>query len=375
MRIGIDIRPLMQARYSGVSHYTLHMLRALFAHDTVNQYVLFYNSHKEVVLPKFIGENITYCRLQYPNKLFNAALAFLRRPYVDELMDGVDVLYVPNLNFISWSPRCQTVMTVHDLSFMRFPEFFGHKMRLWHQITRPEKIFKKATALVAVSENTKRDLVDLLGIGPDKIKVLYEGVDPDCYVFTQDDPRLSQVREKYHLPQKFILYLGTLEPRKNIETLIEAYQTLETDAELVIAGGAGWKTESIYKLAKNNSKIHFIGYINAQDKGALYNLAHIFVYPSYYEGFGLPLLEAMACGVPVIAGSNSAQVEVVVNSGILIDPYNVNDVAQAIQLLLSDQDVYTYYKEAGLKRAEQFSWDKAGKQLLQILTNTYENRH
>jgi glycosyltransferase involved in cell wall biosynthesis len=294
---------------------------------------------------------------------------------VDRLMGGVDVLYVPNLNFISWSSACQIVMTVHDLSFMRFPEFFGLKMRLWHYITRPEKIFKKVDTLIAVSENTKRDLVDLLHISPEKIKVLYEGVDPDCHVFAQDDSRLSHVREKYHLPKKFILYLGTLEPRKNIETLIEAYQALETDAELVIAGGTGWKTQSIYKLARGNSKIHFMGYIDAQDKGALYNLAHIFVYPSYYEGFGLPLLEAMACGVPVIAGSNSAQVEVVADSGLLIDPYNVNDVAQAIQLLLSDQDVYTYYKEVGLKRTQQFSWDEAGKQLLQILTHAYENRH
>ncbi len=375
MRIGIDIRPLMQAQYSGVSHYTLYMLRALFAQDRENHYTLFYNSHKEAALPEFVGENITYCRLKYPNKLFNASLALMGHPHLDRVMGTVDVLYVPNLNFISWSASCQTVITVHDLSFIRFPEFFSPKMRAWHWLTRPEKTLQRADRLIAVSENTKRDLIDLLHIDPAKIEVIYEGIDPSCCVLDDDCIKLSAIKIKYNLPDTFILYLGTLEPRKNIETLIETYRKLETDVHLVIAGGQGWKTESIYRAAEGNDKIHFIGYVGASDKNALYNLAKLFVYPSYYEGFGLPLLEAMACGTPVIAGCNSSQVEVVGDAGLLVDPYNVTDLVQAIQLLFENPDVYELYRNKGLARAQSFSWETAGRQLLQTLTTTYENRH
>jgi len=366
MKIGIDVRSLMDKNYSGVGWYTFNILKSLFELDKQNQYLLFYNSAHQVELPKFEFDNVKYVGFNYPNKIFNLVVNFVSWPKIDKLVGGVDVFLVPNFHFISLTGVCNKVVVVHDLSFLQNPEFFSIKMWLWHKLILAKNILKSADVIVADSISTKRDLIELLNISVDKIKVIYLGVD-DKYQRIIDDNKLAEVRNKYGLKDKFIFYLGTLEPRKNIESIIEAYNQMDTDHQLVIGGGQGWKTDMIYKLAKENANIKLIGYIDELDKPAVYSLASCLVYPSYYEGFGLPLLEAMACGCPVICGNNSSQGEIVADAGLIINPYNINEIKKAMELIIENKDFAGELASRGLKRSQNFSWDKTAKQVLEIL--------
>lgn len=365
MKIAIDVRCLMNNQYSGVSFYTLNLLKALFELDSSNEYILFYNSSKKPKMPTFEHPNVRYVGFNYPNKLFNLSLMLRGKPEIDRLIGDCDVFFVPNLNFLSLSGDCRKILTIHDLSFLQFPEFFNHKMRLWHKLVLKKMNLKHFDTIMADSQSTKNDIIDLLNIKPEKVKVNYLGVEEQ---FKQLESGLDAVKQKYNLPERFILYLGTLEPRKNVESIIEAYNDLNHD--LVIAGGRGWKCQKIFKLAKNNPRIRFVDYIDNEDKPSLYNLADLFVCPSYYEGFGLPLLEAMACGTPVIAGNNSSQIEVVGNAGILVDPYNINDIKEAIRTVLSDDDLRQYLVKRGLTRAKEFSWSKTAAEILEVFQNS-----
>ncbi|MDO8669333.1 MAG: glycosyltransferase family 1 protein [Candidatus Buchananbacteria bacterium] len=365
MKIGIDVRCLMVDNYSGISWYAFNLLKSIFELDKENEYILFYNSSRKVNLPRFDHQNVRSAGFSHSNKIFNLSLLLADKPKIDKIIGGVDVFFMPNINFSALSNDCRKIITVHDLSYLRYPQFWTLKSRFWHQVLTAKRIIQEADAVIAVSENTKQDLIDLLSINPEKIKVIYEGVDQKFQIIT-NQVELDRVQKKYKLPGKFILYLGTLEPRKNIESLIEAFSKLKTDHYLVIGGGVGWKAKRIIKLAKASNKIKIIGYVDEIDKRGLYNLADLFVYPSYYEGFGLPLVEAMACGVPVIGGSNSSQVEVVSGAGLLVDPYNINDIVKAMEFILGDQVLREKLVRSGLDNIKKYNWQQTAKETLEL---------
>lgn len=365
MKIGIDARCLMQKNYSGVSWYAFNLLSALFEIDRRNDYVLFYNNSKPIGMPKFNLANVKYAEFNHSNKLLNLSLNFFNRPKIDQMIGGVDLMLIPNINFMALSDNCRKVVTVHDLSFLRYPQFFTTKSRIWHKILMSKKLLQNADAIIAVSSSTKRDLIDLLGINENKIKVIYEGVD-EKFMLVKNFDELERVKKRYKLPAKFILYLGTLEPRKNIESIISAYNQLATDCQLVIGGGDGWKSHKIKRLAGLNPKVKLIGYVKEEDKRGLYTLADLFVYPSYYEGFGLPPIEAMACGTPVIVGANSSQVEVVGSAGLLVDPYNVNEIAEAMKIILKDAKIRTGLIANGFENVKRFKWNETAQETLKI---------
>ena len=368
MKIGIDIRCLMNGNYAGVSWYAYNLLKNIFALDSDNQYVLFYNSGKPVSLPEFKQGNISYHGCRFPNKLFNLSLNFFNYPEIDRLIGGVDLFFVPNLHFISWSPHCQKIITVHDLSFLRFPEFFTAKMRLWHKLIIKKNILGQADLIIADSFNTKKDLIELLGIPADKIKVIHLGIDRK-YFTALSAVQLAETRKKYGLPDKFILSLGTLEPRKNLEGVIAAYKSLATDASLVIAGGRGWKIKPAGSLFSADKRVRYVGYIDEADKPALYQLASLLVYPSFYEGFGLPLVEAMASGCPVIAGFNSSQPEVVGTAGLLVDPHDINAIAKALDDLLASDGFPKEMSAKGKEQAAKFSWEFTAAETIKLFNN------
>jgi len=366
MKIGIDVRCLMNRQYSGVSWYTFNLLRALFSLDQKNQYLLFYNSSKMVTLPDFNYINVDWYGYRFPNKLFNFSLNFFHQPQLDKLLGGCDIFFSPNLHFISLSSSCRYLLTVHDLSFLLYPNFFTFKQRFWHWLILKNKILDKATLIISDSYNTKNDLINLLKIPSEKIKVCWLGVNNN-YQPIKDPTELTRVKNKYHLPDNFILSLGSLEPRKNLISVIKVFNQINLPVNLVIAGAAGWKNQKINRLIKNNSKIKLLDYIAEEDKPALYNLSKILVYPSFYEGFGLPILEAMACGTPVIAGANSAQGEVLADAGLLVDPDNINQLRQAIDLLLNDSILRQIFIARGLERVKNFTWENTAQQFLQII--------
>ncbi|HUV05756.1 MAG TPA: glycosyltransferase family 1 protein, partial [Armatimonadota bacterium] len=236
---------------------------------------------------------------------------------------------------------------------------------------------KKADAIIAISESTKRDIVELLGAPEHKIYTTLLGVDPPYRPVS--DERKERVAREHGLGHSTILYLGTLEPRKNIPALLAAFSQARKsspakDCTLVLAGGKGWFFNQTFKLVEDlglKESVRFTGYVPAEDLPALYSAATVFVYPSLHEGFGLPPLEAMACGTPVITSNASSLPEVVGDAGIMVDPYNVEELAGAILRVLCDPDLRQEMSAKGLERAKKFSWEETARQTLKV----YERVH
>lgn len=368
MKIGIDIRTLMDKSYSGVPEYTLNLVREILAQDKKSRYKLFYNCFGRAKTPDFRSENVEIVKSDYPNKLFNYLLQKnLGFPKIDRLL-GVDLFFLPHINFIALSGRARSVLTIHDLSFLRYPEFFSARKNFWHRMINVRKLAWRADRIVAVSDHTKTDIVELLGAPADKVETIYSGVSGQFKPLEGQEGKLPEIKNKYHLPDKYIFFLGTLEPRKNVAGLIKAYSELLdvdpglADFGLVIAGGRGWHSDEIFaawRASKYKDKIKFLGYVEAADKAYLYNLASVFVYPSFYEGFGFPPLEAMASGVPVVTSFSSSLPEVTGEAAILIDPYNINDIAWAIREILKNKSLADKLIAMGLARAKEFTWQKA----------------
>jgi len=363
MRIAVDIRPLLDPQKTGVSLYALNLVRWL-AKRGAHDYRLFCNSYgrpfPEEAPPEYI--NVRHCRTRWPNKALNACIAAFGHPRIDRMVGGAEVLYLPNLNFAAAS--CPTVVTVHDLSFRRYPEFFSPKQRILRRLIDTDSLLKKAAIVIAVSKHTKDDIIETYGIAEDRIRIVTPAVSGEFQ--PRDGKKIAAVRSKYGLPESFILYLGTLEPRKNVAGLIRAFEMAGTDTDLVIVGGKGWMYDHIFEAAARSPKrkrIHFLGYVDEWDKPALYCAASTLVYPSFYEGFGMPALEAMACGTPVIASHASSLGEVVGDAGLLINPANPEEIAWAIDNMLADAALRERCRTKGMERAADFSWEKGAQEL------------
>jgi len=365
----------MDAQYSGVSEYTLNLLKEILKLDNKNDYRLFYNCFGDCPgIPEFVGKNVKVIKYDYPNKIFNYLLCkFFNYPKMDKELD-VDIFFMPHINFIGLSRGRRKVITIHDLSFLEYPEFFNWRKNFWHKMINVKKLIKRFDCMVAVSENTKRDIIELCGVSESKIKVIYAGVGEEFRKIV-DDEKLLEVKNKYKLPDKFILYLGTVEPRKNVDGIIKAYNEIRTknqkltNVKLIVAGGRGWKSNNIYKeweQSKFKDDVIFLGYVDNADKPYLYNLATMFVYPSFYEGFGFPPLEAMACGLPVVASFAASLPELTAAASLMVDPYNIDDIAIAMQEVLTDENLKNKLIEEGFSRAKNFSWRKTAEEYLKI---------
>lgn len=376
MNIGIDIRPLMSPTRTGVGEYTCELISAILKEDKKNQYFLFYNSYSDVSenIPDWKQDNVKYVITRWPNKLFNGLIKMTGMPKLDKIINNLDIFFSPNLNFTSLSKKTKFILTVHDLPFELFPEFFSPRQRLWHKTINPKKQCRRADLILVPSENTKRDVVDRYKINPEKIKVLYHGLPQIFYKKELVDNQ--KIKEKYNLPGKFILFLGTVELRKNITGLIKAFEmaqkSLPANYSLVIAGTKGWDYKKIYECACSSSikeKIKFIGYVEPNEKPALYSLSHLFVYPSFYEGFGFPVIEAMACGTPVITSNRSSLPEITENAACLINPNNTASISQGIIKVLNDKNIRERFISQGTKQAQKFNWAETAQKWLTLASN------
>lgn len=386
MKIGIDVRCLAEGRRTGVEEYTLNVLRNLFEIDRKNDYVIFLNSFREPEaglnwIEKY--SNVTLKKFRFPNKLLNLFFWYFGWPKIDKMLGGVDVLFMPNITFFGLSGKTKLISTIHDLSFERYPEFFSTKRWLWHIFVNPKKICRRANKIIAVSESTKKDLVSLYEINAGKIEVIRNGLAEKFKVINRNDEKLIKIKEKYRLPYKFILYFGTIEPRKNVISVLKAFEILKkTENEdmkkikLVIAGSDGWSSKEAYFLIKNSrqkDEIILINNVQEEDKEYLYNLASIFVYPSFFEGFGFPPLEAMASGVPVIVSNNSSVAEIVGEAGILIDPGRPSEIFLALREILSNRGLQEKLVQKGLQKTKKFQWKTGAEDFLKVCYNLGNN--
>ena len=368
MNIGVDIRCLMSSVRTGVGEYTCQLLDAVFKIDKTNQYFLFYNSSKDVsqYIPKWEQENVRYVATRWPNKLLNLLL-FLKVLKLENLVIEnclkiknlklkINIWFSPNLNFTSLSKKTKLILTVHDLSFEFLPECFTLKQRLWHWFLRPKKQCHRADLILAPSENTADDIVSEYSVDRTKVRVVGHG------------HKLQITNYKLQIKDKYILYLGTLEPRKNVGVLIEAYKKLTNfkTYKLTIAGDRGWKSDKIMRLIKNTAGVEYVGYVDAAKKAELYQNASLFVFPSLYEGFGLPVLEAMSAGAPVITSNRSSLPEVGGDAVYYVNPNNISELAEAMKTVLGDEKLRQAMIQKGLEQAKKFDWDKSAQMLLSL---------
>jgi glycosyltransferase involved in cell wall biosynthesis len=292
----------------------------------------------------------------------------LRLPVPVEWFTGpVDIFH--STDFVLPPVRqAKTILTVHDLTFMRLPHCAQAGLRAYLNNVVPRSI-ERANLVLADSQSTKNDLIELLGVSPDKIEVVYAGVERRFRPM-KGEVALRRVKKRYGLNFRFILSLGTLEPRKNFTRLVEAYALMrDKELKLVIAGGKGWLYDEIFAKVEELSledKIVFPGFIADEDLPALYNLAELFVFPSLYEGFGLPPLEAMACGTPVVTSDRPSLPEVVGEAGLMVEATDSEALAEAMEQVLTDEDLRREMREKGLRQAEKFTWEAAAGKLLDV---------
>jgi glycosyltransferase involved in cell wall biosynthesis len=323
-------------------------------------------------------------RLPFHDKWLMRGWQRLRLPIPVELIVGkVDLFHSPDFTLPPTLPGVPTLLTVHDLSFIRDPDSAWPSLRAFLNQAVPRSV-RRASHVLADSQATKNDLIELFGTPAEKITVLYSGVEAR-FAPRRDRAGIDRVCAKYHLPRPFILSVGTLQPRKNYGRLIEAFgqfvnnlhssttlrsaQNATRDYHLVITGGKGWLYESIFEQVKRSGledRVHFPGFVDDADLPALYCAADLFAYVSLYEGFGLPLLEAMACGTPVIGSNTSSLPEVIGEAGLQVDPRNVDEIAYALHQMIEQPELSARSIELGLERAQLFTWEKAARDLLAI---------
>jgi glycosyltransferase involved in cell wall biosynthesis len=279
----------------------------------------------------------------------------------------LDLLHSP-VNVVPLGVSTPQVVTVHDLGFHHFPEQYpGMKQRYLKAMTRLS--IRKAAAVITVSEATRRDVIDVYGVDPERVVSVPNGVDDSMRPLDEDAVR--RFRHRYGLPDQFVLFLGTLQPRKNIEVLIRAFALLANDIDwpLIVAGAKGWMFESLFALVDEldlTERVHFAGHVPSEDLVYWYNAASMLVYPSRYEGFGLPLLEAMACGTAVIAANTSSLPEVVGDSGLLVEPDDVEGFTAAMRTLASDDNYRQQLEQSGLERAASLTWRDTARRTVDI---------
>ena len=384
MKICIDIRCLVGGRRTGVEEYTTNLLHQMFEIDKENKYVLFLNSWSDskVNLSQFSKyPNVSIKKLHVPNKILNFLFWYFSWPKIDTLVGGADVVFMPNIIFGSVTKKAKLVATIHDLSFERYGKFFSRKRRWWHLFVNPKKICDSAKKIITVSESTKRDIVSFYKINSNKIKTIPSAVSDDFRILDRNDAKMIEVKDKYSLPFKFILHLGTIEPRKNIAGIVRAFNDLQKtakekgDAEiekysLVLAGEKGWLSEEIYHEIEKSpyrKKIILPGFIKDVDKVYVYNLTSLFVYPSFFEGFGFPPLEAMKCGIPVIASNNSSIPEICDSACVLVDPDKPEEISSAMREVLLDKNLQNCMTKKGLDVAKKFDWKKVAQETLETI--------
>lgn len=369
MHIGFDATAAV-TQGAGIGRYTRELLRALGQIDTVNHYRLFYASARPLPLPA-LPPNFRVRQLPFHDIWLARVWHRAQVPLPANLLTGpLDVFHSPDFTLPPVTRRTRTLLTVHDLSFVRDPESAAPTLRAYLNRVVPRSV-QRADHILADSAATRDDLMELYHTPAEKISVLYSGVHPMFQPIT-DEAQLQAVRAKYGLgAQPFILAVGTLQPRKNYVRLIQAVAQLpprlRADVQLVLAGGRGWLYDAIFAEVERlglTAQVLFPGFVADEDLPALLSAARVLAYPSLYEGFGLPILEAFACGTPVVTSTASCLPEVAGDAAWSVLPTDVAALSHALTEALTDETQRAALIAKGFVQARQFTWEKAARQLV-----------
>ena len=373
LRIGLNSQKLLSMN-TGVGNYTYNLVRNLLAVDRENRYCLFFfneftdgkNLFSSSVAPYRVEQSGYSTRRNTPRILWEQ-LMLPRRARACK----VDVFHYIDHTLSLIRKPCPTVITVHDLAFFRVPEMYNLSRRFYKQFVSQRSI-RRANRVITISEFTRREILELTGVDGDRVEVIPYGIS-SIFRPLPAEGEVEAYRVRAGLPDKFVLFVGTLQPRKNVDGLVRAFHQARRKAafphKLVLCGGRGWLYDEIFDLIKRLGLTDHVRYMDSvphEELPVVYNLADLFVYPSWFEGFGLPPLEAMACGTPVICSSATSLPEVVGDAGITIPPSDIDGLADAIARVLDDGELAAGMSRAGLERARRFSWEENARRTIDV---------
>jgi glycosyltransferase involved in cell wall biosynthesis len=375
MKISFEGQTIAKSKITGIGCYALNIIKNVLELDhnntyNINVFDFLGRNNSTKTIKKVLGRkdiDISRCALLPYGMFTRFHSIFGKVPYNFYFNDRSDIFHFFNF-ILPEKVRGKTITTVHDMVYMLYPETMSN---VNHDILRKNlaRSCREADVIVTVSQNSRKEISELMNEPLEKIFVTYNAVDT-CIYFPNKDRDL--IRTKYGIDSPYILFLGTLEPRKNISVLIKAFHLLSQrlrGVKLVIAGSRGWKSENIFSLVNDlrlNDRVIFTGYVDDNDKSALYSCAEMFVFPSLYEGFGIPPLEAMACGTPVICSNSSSLPEVIGDSGILVEPKNIEHWAYEIERLTYDSGLRETLSRKGIVQAKRFRWSDSAKVIMDI---------
>lgn len=362
MKIGIDISQIVYG--TGVSVYTQNLVQSLLEIDKSNEYLLFASSLR---LRKVLDNFCDSLSGNYKTKIYPFPPVFLEWLWnrwhvlaIEILTGKIDLFH--SSDWLEPPAKCPKITTIHDLAILKYPENFlpkgGHDI-VANTKRKLELVKKESAAIIAVSENTKKDIIELLGIPERKIHVVYEGI--PRWLKKVSTEKVEKIKEKYRIEGNYLLSVSTLEPRKNIARIIEAHKLLmkkNKDLLLVLVGKIGWG-ESL-NIGRNTV---VTGYVYGEELCALYSGASALVFPTLYEGFGLPILEAMSCGCPVVTSNVSSMPEVAGEAAVLVDPLSLEGIAEGIKEALENREELI---KKGYEQVKKFSWEKAAEETLTV---------
>ncbi len=368
MTIGIDGSRAFTQSKTGTENYSYQLLKNIASIDTQNHYLIYIQKYQipNTKYKEWPG-NFEFKVIDLPKLWTQAGLAL--RTFIDP----IDVLFVPSHTLpLVRRPGLRTVITVHDLGAEYLPAMHQLKQVLYLRLMTRYQL-KTASRIIAVSEATKTDLVKRIRIAKSKIDVVHEGVDKSVFKKLSNDV-LSNILNKHKLQKnKYFIFVGTIQRRKNLERIIKAFAEFAKNNEryqLVLVGGKGWDSESIYVLPKElgvEQRVKFFGRISDEDLVGLYNGATALVYPSLFEGFGLPIIEAFSCSCPVITSNRSSMPEVAGKAAILVDPYNIEGIKDAMGQLASRDIFRSSLIKKGIIRSSNFDWKGAAMKTLKVI--------
>lgn len=360
LQISIDASRTTTAQRTGTENYALQLIRAMLALDTPHHFTLYFRDPPPSGLfpgnPRATWRIIPWRRM-WTHSRFTAEL-WRRQP---------DVTFVPAHTLPLWFPG-PSVVTIHDLGYIYFPSAHPDPARRYLAWSTRHSA-KRATRIIVDSLATSRDLAAHYGVSENRINLVYPGVD-ESLAPVSDPAQLKAVRAAYNLPERYLLFIGTLQPRKNIARIVQAFsywqaKQTNSDVALVLAGPKGWLYDPNWTAGTPN--VFLPGYIQDSDIAALYSGALALVFPTLYEGFGFPVLEAMRCGTPVITSTSSSLPEVAGNAALLVNPRDTESIAAAIDRIIKDQTLRADLVRKGFEQAARFTWTHTAEQTMQVL--------
>lgn len=371
MRVAINVRSILKSLHTGIGRYTANLVQSLVNIDSKNQYVMyapkkFFDFHKR--FPKFKAKNLSCC----PD--WN-----LRGPA--RKLSGIDIYHVPHPDMIEPMPNARVVVTVHDFVYKAFSQ--GHTEQTLALTDAQMKSFLPfVDRIICCSENTRRDLHRFFEIDSKKTCVVYQGVDKNIFFPLKDHEKVvsSLVLKDLGVRRPYILFVGTIEPRKNLKRLLDAFALIKSEGnfngDLVVVGMKGWKSDDINPHINNlgiAGNVIFTGFVSDSDLRCLYNECEVFVFPSFYEGFGYPILEAMCCGAAVVSSGAASCSEVAGEAAVLIeDPSSVRQIVDAIMTVIGNPDFKRVLRKKSLVNAQNFSFEKNARETLAVYYEVME---